>query len=252
LKKSLRILAILIFMPLFLESATRSDIKIIEASEDIRYLSQKIAKDYLFYYKYPEQYKVKKDLINSLNNLAKDLRMIASATEDVDTKSILEFLSYSKGEISEMVSQEPNEENAALILDHSETLLEGADSIENMHTYDFSEEEKMIMLAKRFEYLTQRVLKYYVALNSGFDNSTNRDYFSESLNKVESNVLKLSEYEYPTDIKVFQTDLIKYWKINRDLLNSKDKIFIPKLMFISISHLEDIIAKLELYHSKNQ
>jgi len=252
MKKSLRILAIIIFMPLLLEAATRSDIKIIEASEDIRYLSQKIAKDYLFYYKYPEQYRVKENLINSLNDLAKDLRIIASATEDVDTKSVLEFLSYSKGEISDMVTEEPNEENAALILDHSETLLEGADSIENMHTYDFSTEEKMIMLTKRFEYLLQRILKYYVALNSGFDNSTNREYFSESLNEIEISISELAKYQYPNDIKDLQTELIAYWQTNRYFFNNEDKMFIPKLMFISISYLEDIVAKLELYHSKNQ
>jgi len=252
MKKSLHILIIFIFLPLLLQSATRSDIKIIEASEDIRYLSQKIAKDYLFYYKYPEQYKVKKALITSLNDLAEDLRMIASATEDVDTKSILEFLSYSKGEISDMVSQEPNEENAALILDHSETLLEGADSIENMHTYDFSSEEKMIMLTKRFEYLMQRVLKYYIALNSGFKNPTNKNYFKESITKIEFNISELTKYQYPSDIKELQTNLISYWQTNREFLKNEDKIFIPKLMFISISYLEDIISKLELYHNKNQ
>jgi len=252
MKNSLRFLAIVIFMPLFVDAATRSDIKIIEASEDIRYLSQKIEKDYLFYYKYPEQYRVKKNLINSLNDLAKDLRMIASATEDVDTKNILEFLSYSKSEINDMVSAEPNEENAALMLDHSETLLEGADSIENMHTYDFSTEEKMIMLTKRFEYLLQRVLKYYLAINSGFDNSANSEYFSKSLNEIETSISELGKYQYPADVKDLQTELIDYWQTNRDFFKNEEKIFIPKLMFISISYLEDIVAKLELHHSKNQ
>ena len=39
-------------------SATRGDIKVIEASENIRYLSQKLVKEYLFFYKYPEKTEV--------------------------------------------------------------------------------------------------------------------------------------------------------------------------------------------------
>ena len=44
------------------EAATRGDVKVIEASENIRYLSQKIVKDYLFYYKHPDQTETQKKL----------------------------------------------------------------------------------------------------------------------------------------------------------------------------------------------
>jgi len=53
MEKLLRIVWLLAAFGLVANAATRGDIKIIEASENIRYLSQKIVKDYLFLYQYP-------------------------------------------------------------------------------------------------------------------------------------------------------------------------------------------------------
>ena len=50
-----------------LTSATRGDIKVIEASENIRYLSQKIIKDYLLFYKNPEKTELKNNLNKTLD-----------------------------------------------------------------------------------------------------------------------------------------------------------------------------------------
>ena len=80
-------------------AATRGDIKVIEASENIRYLSQKMVKDYLFFYKNPEKTGLKKSLDQTLDQLNDDFRIIATTTKDGDTKDILEFLAYSKDQI---------------------------------------------------------------------------------------------------------------------------------------------------------
>ena len=246
--------AVLFFLAntVFSQAATRGDVKVIEASENIRYLSQKMVKDYLFLYKYPEQAEVKNRLDRELRSLGNDLRVIATTTKDSDTKDILEFLAYSKDQISEIFEQKIDEESAALMLDYSETLLEGADSIALAHKYDFSNEEKMLMTMKKITYLLERVTKYYMALNIGFDNTTNKEQIQIAIDEIEASLLIVSQYTYPNEMQSTQLDLAKDWQANRVFFDESETLFIPKLIFISVNYLEDTIAKLELFHSKNQ
>ena len=94
MKNILYISLLLVGFSLVSEAATRGDIKVIEASENIRFLSQKIVKDYLFFYKHQDKVEIKRSLQKSLNKLTEDFRIIATTTKDGDTKDILEFLAY--------------------------------------------------------------------------------------------------------------------------------------------------------------
>jgi len=233
-------------------SATRGDIKVIEASENIRYLSQKMVKNYLFFYKNPDKTEVKHELDETLLRLNDDFRTIVKTTKDTDTKDILEFLAYSKDQIEEIFNAVPDDEKAALMLDYSETLLEGADSIASAHKYDFSDEEKMLMITKEMEYLLERVTKYYMALHVGFDSSTNREAMQDAIAQFEENIGRVNVYKYPTKEAEQQVKMNISWEANKKFLARSEELFIPKLMLISIEYLENIVANIALYHSKNQ
>ena len=232
--------------------ATRGDIKVIEASENIRYLSQKMVKDYLFFYKNPEKREVKKRLNKTLDKLNNDFRIIATTTKDTDTKDILEFLAYSKDQIEEIFNEKADKEKAALMLDYSETLLEGADSIANAHKYDFSDEEKMLMVTKEMEYLLERVTKYYMAIHVGFNSSTNKEQMQESITKLEENLAQINTYTYPAEFQKIQVKMNESWKANKSFFDQSETLFIPKLMFTSVDYMEDVVAQIALHHSKNQ
>lgn len=248
----LRIILLLTAFGLFVNAATRGDIKVIEASENIRYLSQKIVKDYLFLYQYPEQSDVKRKLTRELSLLSDDLRIIAATTKDEDSKDILEFLAYSKDQIVELFDAKANEENAALMLDYSETLLEGADSIAASHRYDFSQEEKMLMLTKKLSYLMERVMKYYMAKHVGFDNTTNKEQMQSAMSEMEESLKAISLYPYKHEMQAEQKELLRAWKSHKRFLEKSQSLFIPKLMFTSLYYMEEVLFKLERYHSKNQ
>jgi len=232
--------------------ATRGDIKVIEASENIRYLSQKMVKDYLFFYKNPEKREVKKRLNKTLDKLNNDFRIIATTTKDTDTKDILEFLAYSKDQIEEIFNEKADKEKAALMLDYSETLLEGADSIANAHKYDFSDEEKMLMVTKEMEYLLERVTKYYMAIHVGFNSSTNKEQMQESITKLEENLAQINTYTYPAEFQKIQVKMNESWKANKSFFDQSETLFIPKLMFTSVDYMEDVVVQIALHHSKNQ
>jgi len=232
--------------------ATRGDVKIIEASENIRYLSQKIVKDYLFFYKNPTKTAIKNKLNSALGKLSSDFRIIATTTKDTDTKDILEFLAYSKDQIEEIFTQEPDEEKTALMLDYSETLLEGADSIAFAHKYDFSSEEKMLMVTKKIEYLLERISKYYMAIHAGFNTSTNQEQLNVAMVQLEENIQKINVYRYPKEMLKHKEDFIYAWRSSQGYFDVSKQLFIPSLMSLSVENIENIVDKLAIYHSQNQ
>lgn len=252
MKNIFYIFLLLLAVTLFSDAATRGDVKVIEASENIRYLSQKLAKEYLFLYKYPDKVEIKGKLDKLLLKLNDDFRIIATTTKDSDTKDILEFLAYSKDQIKQIFNEKPDTEKAALMLDYSETLLEGADSIASTHKYDFSEEEKMLMITKKMEYLLERITKYYMAINVGFVSSTNKESMQESIEKFEKNIKIINVYKYPSKQIREQVKMNISWEANQIFFAKSKELFIPKLMFTSINYLENIMLQLALYHSKNQ
>ena len=233
-------------------AATRGDIKVIEASENIRYLSQKMVKDYLFFYKNQDKVEVKRGLNRALDKLTDDFRIIATTTKDGDTKDILEFLAYSKDQIEQIFKEKADKERVALMLDYSETLLEGADSIANAHKYDFSEEEKMLMVTKEMEYLLERVTKYYMAIHVGFNNDINKEQMQESITKLEENIAQINNYIYPAEFQKAQVKMNESWKANKRFFDQSETLFIPKLMFTSVDYMEDVVVQIALHHSKNQ
>ncbi len=231
---------------------TRGDIKILEATENIRLLSQQIVKEYLFLFKTPQKEQLKERLNRHLVKLNNDLRAIATTTKDSDTKDILEFLAYSKDQIAQTLTEPIDEERAALMLDYSETLLEGADSIAAAHTYDFTKEERMLMVTKQMEYLIERIMKYYMAVHVGFDNPTNRDQMHEAIAELNANVQIVEGYQYPEEIDTVKDEMISGWYIIGTFLGRSETLFIPKLMLMSTAYLEEQIGQIALYHNQNQ
>lgn len=232
-------------------AATRGDIKIIEASEDIRFLSQKIAKDYLLYYINQNKAELKIELQYTINGLNDSLRTVATATKNKDSKDIVEFLAYSKDQIDDILKSDADEEKAALMLDYSETLLEGADSIARMHAYSFSKEEKMLMETKKVEYLLERAMKYYMALNAGFNTVTNKEQMLDSIKGLDKTMQELDSYEYSGDMKQIERKLSISWKVSKIFLNKYETVFIPVLMFSSVQQMEDLVNQLTLFHTQN-
>lgn len=252
MKKIFYIFLLLSGVTLFSEAATRGDVKIIEASENIRYLSQKMVKEYLFLYHNPQRTEVQSRLDIALEKISDDFRIIATTTKDTDTKNVLDFLMYSKNEIEQMFDEKPDQHKSSMMLEYSETFLEGADSIAGAHMYDFSEEEKMLMVTKKMEYLLERMTKYYMAFGVGFNTANNKEIMEETIKNFEENLEKINLYAYPDELENVQANINEFWEKSRIFFKKPEELFIPHLMLASVGYIEDDIAKIALHHSKNQ
>ncbi|NEW59972.1 hypothetical protein GSY74_01635 [Sulfurovum sp. bin170] len=252
MKKLLNILAISLVLSTTLSASTRGDVKVIEASENIRLLGQKIAKDYLFYYKNSKKSNLKERLLIDIEMLENSIIEIATITKNRDSKNILDFLAYNKDEIKELLVKEANRERSMLMLDYGESFVEGANSIFNEHKYDFSAEENMLMLFKNIEYLLERISKYYVASALNLDKNNNFKNMKQAIVSVESILSSINAYSYPGELSSELKKMNYTWGKHREFLYKSNELSIPNLILSSESVLEKSIQKISLYHKQNQ
>jgi len=252
MKERLLILIIFLGITNTLEASTRSNVKIIEASENIRYLSQKIAKEYLYLYYNPNKINFKSKLKENMKNLENNIQQIAINTQSDDSKNILNFLTYTNEDIQILLSKIPSNDKSILLLDYSETFVEAANSIQSLHQYKFSNEEKMLMHLKELEYLLERVNKYYIASILNLNKISNKQHMKNALIKVEKILHIIKKYPYPIKIKQERSKIINYWKSNKKFLKISKDLSLPNLLLLFTENFEESIKKLELYHKQNQ
>jgi len=252
MKKIWHILFMIMVLTLSSFSSSRSDVQIIEATENIRYLGQKISKDYLYLYHNPKKLELKEVLEKDIKMLELSIRDIGMSTINIDSKNILDFLTYNKNEIKELLTKSVNKETGILILDYSESFLEGANSISSAHVYEFSDEEKMLMLMKKMEYLLERVSKYYIASNLNLDKVNNFEHMDKAILKIDVILKEVNLYTYPVKMSEEIKLMNSIWKTHREFLYKSEKLFLPTLLESSSKNLEKIVQHIALYHKKNQ
>jgi len=229
---------------------TRGDVKIIEATENIRYLSQKIAKEYLYIYNYPQNEEMKKRLYRTLGKLGENLKEISAATTDEDTNNVLDFLAYSQEQILNILGKKPSKEMLVSLLDYADTLQEGAESIGKTYAYNFTREEEMLVASKNVSFLLERIIKYYMAIYSGYDSKNNRMKLHASVNELASYMQKLNGYDYPEEIQNIRKKINMVWKRDKSVIGEMNRYFVPSLLFDSVVYLEEEVDMLALYHSQ--
>ena len=252
MKTPARIFLFLLLIGTTGQSATRSDINTIEAAEKIRYLSQKIAKDYLYLYSRPQRTDLKRALHNMTDELGQNFRVIADSTRDSATKDLLQYLNYNKDNIEDLLTKKVTKEGSQKMLDYSEILLEGADSIAREHRYKFNQEEEMLMNIKKDQYLIQRLGKFYMASYLGALSQTNRQKMTESEHALKKGLDIIQNYPYPPTLIQQKKDLKLFWKSSNHILSHAYDMFIPNLVTTAGDYFEKLLSELALYHSKSQ
>ncbi len=247
-------LSLLIVAGSLLQAASiRSQVSLLEASENIRLGSQEVVKNYLFLYHNPGKTYVRELVKQGLDDLDAQFRLIARSTKDEDSKDILTFLDYSKGKMLEVLKDPFEKENPALMLDYSEVLLEGAETISQNLKYTPSKEEAMLIKMKDMAYLIERMTKYYMAMMIEPDNSVYNEMLSEAMTQMESDIDSAGEeYQYSGD-RLKDLEMLKAnWLVLKSFLENKMGNNMPNIILLVSSEVKKSVHVLETFHSKNQ
>ena len=98
-------------------------------------------------------------LKKSLARLKKDLIIIQEGLTkgNKDEKNIVVYLEYTTEELLNLVNKPYNKENGALMIDYSESLLEGAEFVAKKHMHKGNAEEEMLVAVEEMLFLLERI-----------------------------------------------------------------------------------------------
>jgi len=237
------------------ENITLDASTLIDIAGKQRMLSQRIAKDYFYVGKNIATSKADKQLKASLSEFLKIHNELTELITDSDIKNLLDFVTLSSNELKETANKDFTLDNAHLILDLTESMLEGnqyiVDSLKEVHKL---KESTILEKSARQRMLSQRIAKYYIAYQSGIkdENTVNSmkdtvKQFSENLNILLSN--KNNSIKIDKKLK----EINKLWKIVHKFYNNIEKGGLPLIVFNTTDNITkkmDEVTKLYIQKEK--
>jgi len=133
-----------------------------------RMLSQRIAKNYFYKGMGVNTSKSGKQLKASMVMFNQSLEKISKQVTDKKIKKMIMFVEMSKDDFMELSADAYSLENGTIILDLSESMLEGSQYIVNsMKASSNKQSSALVDMAGKQRMLSQRIAKYYISYQAG-------------------------------------------------------------------------------------
>jgi len=254
MKRTAVLFALVAGLTFGIQAAVLGDVKVLEATDAIRYRINDLTKNYLLYYLFPRKVNLKRRLAEDLRQLNESFREIAVTTQDAKTKNLLAYFAYVKAQLAELMEKRPTKRSLAELVVVSETFSEGADAIARHHSYNFSGEEEMFMRTRSMTQRLEEILKYYIAEAILNDDSQLKKKLLRSIRKFDKELAVVNQYAYKDQKTVeARQGINKSWEVaERYLESSEKKPHIPLVLDAGGTHIEGYLNILGIYHSKNQ
>jgi len=209
-----------------------------------RMLSQRIAKDYLYINKKIAVDKATRQLKESLDAFRKNQDYLQDVINDPEIKNLIAFVNMSREEL-ETTAQKPfSLDNAQLILDLSESMLEGSQYIvDSLKELVKHKDSAIVATAGKQRMLAQRIAKYYIAYQSGIKDKNTVDQMNKTVQEFNKNNKKLMEFPKNTpEITAGLKKIDSLWKIVYKFYLNIEKGGLPFIVFTST---DDITNKMD-------
>lgn len=252
--KLITILIILSYSNLLAKEKNIKTIELIDIAGKQRMLSQRIAKDYLYIHKQIAVNKTEKELKISLDIFFKAQKTLIYSIEDEEIKNLLDFVEISSDELNKTIHKPFSIENAQLILDLTESILEGSQYIvDSLKNSIKKEESKIIEIAGKQRMLSQRIAKYYIAYQSGIKDKNTVRSMKKTLNEFDKNLNRLLLNKSNTPLIKDKVDNInRLWKIVYRFYNNIEKGGLPLIVFNTTDKITKKMNEItELYIKNN-
>jgi len=206
-----------------------------------RMLSQRMAKDYFYAGKKINKSNALRQLKKSLADFKKTQELLSRNIKDDEIKNLIAFVNMSLDEFISISKQPYNVDNGTIILDLSESMLEGSNYIVQALTKGKASNE-IIDIAGKQRMLSQRIGKYYIAYQAGIKDDNTVTQMKETVKEFDTVLNKLLANKSNTPaIQLELAKVNKMWKIVYKFYLNIEKGGLPIIVF---STTDDITAKM--------
>jgi len=209
------------------------NVKLIDIAGKQRMLSQRIAKDYLYLHKNIATNKTEKELQISIKNFFQSHKILVNSIKNEEIKNLLNFVELSSNDFNQTIHKSFTLDNAQLILDLSESMLEGSQYIvDSIKSTTKEQESKIIDIAGKQRMLAQRIAKYYIAYQTGIKDENTVRSMKQAVIEFNNNLtILLTNKENTPAIQEKIDGVNKLWKIVHKFYNNIEKGGLPLIVF---------------------
>ena len=206
-----------------------------------RMLSQRMAKDYFYAGKKINKGNALKQLKKSLEDFKKTQALLAEEIADEEIKNLIAFVNMSLDEFVAISGETYSVDNGTIILDLSESMLEGSQYVVQALTEGKASNE-IIDIAGKQRMLSQRIAKYYIAYQAGIKDDNTINQTKEAVKEFDTILKKLIANTTNTiEIKKELAKVNKMWSIVYKFYLNIEKGGLPIIVF---STTDDITKKM--------
>ena len=215
---ALRIFALLtVFMALSFPSYTQAAenmSELVNRSGMQRMLTQRIAKAYFYHGNDISAKKNQLQLGMAIERFKKNHAVLKAEVQDSETKDLLTFVEETFSEYQALLNKPYSQENAAHILEISETLLEACHSVVlNIEDQTGANIDHIVNISGKQRMLSQRVSKFYIAYQAGFRDENTVHKLNNAVEEFESGLKKLmGEKRNDREINSLLAKIKKEWE----------------------------------------
>lgn len=214
--------------------------ELIDIAGKQRMLSQKIAKAYFFYGKGIRAEKTHKQLLDSIREFDTNFNVIKAATGDNEgIQDMLVYIEMAKDELAQLAKQPFSKENASLVLDYSETMLEGSqDIVSRLESQSKLKKEAIVNLAGRQRMLTQRIAKYYIAYQAGFHDHNTVEQLKTAVKEFEQAHTTLAQAKRNTPQITKELEKVsRLWHVVAKFYNDVERGGLPVIVLATTDNI---------------
>jgi len=225
-------------------------VKLIDIAGKQRMLSQRIAKDYLYAGKKIAPAKANKQLKKSLDELLSAHQVLVKSINDPDITNLLAFVEMSTEDFEATAKEPFTIDNAQLVIDLSESMLEGSQYVvDSLKKTVKIKESKIVGQAGKQRMLAQRIAKYYIAYQAGIKDKNTIDQMQAAVAEfTESHKALMANPANTPEINKKLNNIDRLWKIVYKFYLNIEKGGLPLIVFNTTDDITKKMNKItELY-----